>query len=76
MNASLDSHARIACALIVKDEWSSANGLVTHTMKIKRAAIEQRYLSQAEQVFNRGASTKDPLIVWESTTGQTADLQA
>ena len=52
VNAGLDSHARIACVLIVKDEWSCANGLVTHTLKIKRSAIEKRYRSQVEYAFS------------------------
>ncbi|MCZ6829303.1 MAG: AMP-binding protein [Gammaproteobacteria bacterium] len=66
VNADLDSHARIACVLVAKDEWASANGLVTHTLKIKRSAIEERYLSRVEKAFSCGASARDPLVMWES----------
>ena len=67
VNADLDSHARIACALIVKDEWNSTNGLVTHTMKIKRSAIEERYGKLAEDAFAEVVSVNDPLVIWESS---------
>jgi long-chain acyl-CoA synthetase len=66
MNADLDSHARIGAVLITQDEWSSANGLVTHTLKIKRSALEKRYRSLAEGAFDLGASAKVPLVIWES----------
>ena len=65
VNAELDSHAQIACALIVKDEWTSANGLVTHTMKIKRSALEARYGGLAEEAFGGDVSAKDPGVIWE-----------
>jgi long-chain acyl-CoA synthetase len=76
VNAELDSHARIACVLIVKDEWSSANGMATHTLKIKRSTIEKQYRSQVENAFSGGASVKTPLAIWESATDETISLQA
>jgi long-chain acyl-CoA synthetase len=76
VNADLDHHARIACVLIVEDEWNSANGLVTHTMKIKRGALEERYCSLAESAFSAGASVKDPLVMWESGADRSGGLQA
>ena len=76
VNAELDSHARIACVLIAKDEWSSANGMATHTLKIKRSAIEKQYRSQVENAFSSGASVKNPLAIWESATDETICLQA
>jgi long-chain acyl-CoA synthetase len=76
VNAELDSHARIACVLIVKDEWSSANGMATHTLKIKRSTIEKQYRSQVENAFSGGASVKTPLAIWESAADETICLQA
>ena len=75
VNADLDGHARIACVLVVKDEWSSPNGLMTHTLKIKRSPIEKRYRSQVEYAFSCGASAKDPLLIWEVDAEETARVQ-
>jgi long-chain acyl-CoA synthetase len=69
VNEDLESHARIACAIVSKDVWTSENGLVTHTMKIKRSAIEKRYHQLAEEAFTRGTSLKDPAVMWEAELG-------
>jgi len=65
VNAEIDSHIRIACVIVSAQDWSSENGLVTHTLKIKRAALEGRYGAVAERAFLSGASPKKPLIVFE-----------
>jgi len=66
LNETLGSHARIACALVSKDAWTSENGLVTHTLKIKRSSIEKRYHELAEKSFSHGASLKEPAVLWEA----------
>jgi long-chain acyl-CoA synthetase len=71
-NDELDNHAKIACVIISEDEWTSANGLVTHTLKIKRSTLEQHYFSLTEAAFASGASAKNPLVIWEGR----ADLNA
>jgi len=43
LNASLEPHERLSHAILVDDEWTSANGLLTPTLKIVRAAIESLY---------------------------------
>jgi long-chain acyl-CoA synthetase len=65
INAELDGHERIACVIISAQEWNSGNGLVTHTMKIKRTALEKRYGDMAEKAFATGASVKAPLLMFE-----------
>ena len=65
INAGLDSHARIACVILSDQNWNAENGLVTHTMKIKRAALEKHYGALAEKAFSSGASVKEPLVVFE-----------
>ena len=67
INAELDSHLRIACVIISDQDWNAENGLVTHTMKIKRAALEEHYGQMAERVFTSNASSATPLIAHEST---------
>jgi long-chain acyl-CoA synthetase len=63
VNAGLDTHARVACVVVSGEDWNSENGFVTHTLKIKRAALEKHYGSIAEGSFNKGASIRDPLII-------------
>jgi long-chain acyl-CoA synthetase len=67
-NEELDSHAKIACVIVSNEEWTSANALATHTLKIKRSSLEKRYAAQAEAAFSKGASPKTPLVIREGHT--------
>ena len=59
VNAHLESHERLAHILIVGDEWTPENGLLTPTLKLKRDQIEARY--QARFARDLGAA-----VAWES----------
>jgi long-subunit acyl-CoA synthetase (AMP-forming) len=48
VNAVLEDHEKLSHAVLVKDLWTTDNGYLTPTMKIKRNVIEQRYLPRAE----------------------------
>jgi len=37
----------------VADEFSAADGTLTHTMKVRRRAIEERYREQIENLYAR-----------------------
>ena len=65
VNSELESHAKIACVIVSAQDWSTENGLATHTMKIKRASLEARYGEVAESAFSSGASVEEPLVVYE-----------
>jgi long-subunit acyl-CoA synthetase (AMP-forming) len=58
-NKHLESHERLSGMIIVDDEWTTENGLLTPTLKIKRDDLEARYRSVVE---------KDRIkpIAWES----------
>jgi long-chain acyl-CoA synthetase len=71
VNDDLDSHAKIACVIVSVNEWTAADGLVTHTLKIKRSALEKRYDALADSAFSSGASINKPLIIWESVSDST-----
>jgi long-chain acyl-CoA synthetase len=43
VNPKLDSHERIHNFVVVKEDWTVENKLLTPTMKIKRNAIEKLY---------------------------------
>ena len=43
VNPKLEKHEKIHNIIIVKEEWTIENNLLTPTMKIKRNAIEKIY---------------------------------
>lgn len=67
INQTLENHARIAALIISKDDWCPENGLVTHTLKIKRSALEERYRKMAEGALAEGASTDKPRVLREAS---------
>ncbi|MBE2249124.1 MAG: AMP-binding protein [Myxococcus sp.] len=48
INARLDSHEQLETLVLVTDEWTAENGLLTPTLKLKRAAIEKKYGPQVD----------------------------
>jgi long-subunit acyl-CoA synthetase (AMP-forming) len=57
-NAHLESHEQLSNFFIANEEWTTENGLLTPTLKVKRDELEARYLSAISQTFDRK-------IVWE-----------
>jgi long-chain acyl-CoA synthetase len=43
VNEALESHERLARVVVVNDEWTIENDLLTPTMKIKRNRVEAKY---------------------------------
>jgi long-subunit acyl-CoA synthetase (AMP-forming) len=60
VNAELDHHERLAKVVIISDEWSIENGLLTPTMKLKRNAIEDKYAPRVDDWYE----SKDK-VLWE-----------
>jgi long-chain acyl-CoA synthetase len=58
-NRHLESHERLSGVIIVDDEWTTENSLLTPTLKIKRDELEARYSSLVD------ASPGKP-VAWES----------
>jgi long-chain acyl-CoA synthetase len=48
VNADLEHHERIAKLIILKEEWTIENGVLTPTLKIKRNIIDSKYQDQYE----------------------------
>jgi long-chain acyl-CoA synthetase len=55
VNTALDPHERLQLLAVTHDEWTIAAGLLTPTLKIKRAAIEARYRAFVDRWYG----TKD-----------------
>ena len=58
-NKHLESHERLSNIVIVDDEWTTENGLLTPTLKVKRDKLEARYRSLVDRKLGRP-------VVWES----------
>lgn len=59
VNKNLESHERMSTMVIVNDEWTIENELLTPTMKVKRGELEQKYSELIAQQFPEQ-------IAWES----------
>lgn len=58
INKSLESHARVGHIIVLKDEWTVDNGLLTPTLKFKRHELESRFKPFYEAKHSSS-------IVWE-----------
>ena len=43
VNSSLDKHENIACLVIIADQWTIDSGIMTPTLKVKRAKLDEVY---------------------------------
>lgn len=59
MNAAFDPHERVDKLLVVSEEWTAENGLLTPTLKLRRALIEERYAERVPKLMER-----DGRVVW------------
>ncbi|HMQ61055.1 MAG TPA: AMP-dependent synthetase, partial [Flavilitoribacter sp.] len=60
INESLASFERIYTVVIVKDDWTIENGILTPTLKIKRNAVSNYYEPYLQDWIEKKES-----IVWE-----------
>ena len=58
VNASLESHEKMSNVVIVNDEWTTENDLLTPTLKVKRDKLEEKYSPVVSQNFSE-------TVVWE-----------
>ncbi|HMM84646.1 MAG TPA: AMP-binding protein [Azohydromonas sp.] len=59
VNAALDPHERLGCAVVMTTAWTVDNGFVTPTFKVRRGRIEQAYAAHYERWTEAGTA-----VVW------------
>lgn len=58
-NARLESHERLSNLVVAKDEWTTENGLLTPTLKLKRSELEDRYRDLIGRTFSGRIAWED-----------------
>ena len=53
INGKLEKHAQIGALVVSRTAWVQENGVLTHTLKIKRDAVADRYAGELEQAGDR-----------------------
>ncbi|MBP5795611.1 MAG: hypothetical protein J6W07_02070, partial [Bacteroidales bacterium] len=52
VNESLAPHEQIKREQLAADDWSVANGLLSQTLKLKRKALNAKYASLIESIYD------------------------
>ncbi|MEM7372918.1 MAG: AMP-binding protein [Bacteroidota bacterium] len=61
VNPSLEHHEQLQKLVVVKDNWTPENGVLTPTLKIKRSVIDDRYQNSYEKWYDGGKG-----VIWEN----------
>lgn len=60
LNKALDKHEKIKKVVVMKDEWTIDNNLLTPTLKVKRNILEGRHQGSYQSWYN-----KEGNVIWE-----------
>jgi long-chain acyl-CoA synthetase len=60
VNAQIPNYERLAFMAVARDRWSVEGGLLTPTLKLKRAAIEERYAPELDRWYASGRK-----VIWQ-----------
>ncbi len=52
INTTLDAHGKIDKVVVLQEEWTLENNLLTPSFKIKRNEIEKRYTAFYQQWYD------------------------
>lgn len=61
LNRNLEAHERLQFIVVCTDEWTVESGLVTPTLKVKRAKVEEAYSDHVEAWQQQGQP-----VVWQA----------
>jgi long-chain acyl-CoA synthetase len=61
VNAELESYEKMEKVVVMKNDWSIENGLMTPTMKVKRNEVEKIHVPKYPTWYH----TKEATVIWE-----------
>jgi long-chain acyl-CoA synthetase len=70
VNAELDPHERVMFLVVAEEAWTVANGLLTPTLKMKRAVLEDRFLALVNTWKEQGRR-----VVWQGVPEAPAEVR-
>jgi long-chain acyl-CoA synthetase len=70
VNARLEAHEKLRFIVVTDDPWTVENGLITPTLKLKRALLESRYAENFADWFSQGKP-----IVWHTGSASGSSQQ-
>ena len=59
INGQLEPHERIAGVIICATPWSVENGVLTHTLKVKRDCVAEVFQDEIEAIASAVAESRD-----------------
>ncbi|MFM7485759.1 MAG: hypothetical protein ACKO13_02450, partial [Cytophagales bacterium] len=62
VNADLESYEKMEKVVVMKNDWSIENGLMTPTMKVKRNEVEKIHVPKYPSWYH----TKEATVIWEA----------
>ena len=60
INQLMEDYEKLECAVILKEDWTIENGLITPTLKVKRIEVEKIFLQNYPKWYRERA-----VVVWE-----------
>jgi long-chain acyl-CoA synthetase len=60
LNSGLDPHEQLEKVVVLTDEWTTENGMLTPTMKLRRSAIENKYNPNLDAWYGQ-----KPQVLWQ-----------
>lgn len=64
INATLERHAQIGAVLVAREPWTIENGILTHTMKVRRERVLDRFGKTIDAVAVNIHGGNDMMIEW------------
>ena len=53
LNANLARFEKLKKVMLIAEEFSPENGTLTHTMKVRRRAVEDRYRARIDELYSQ-----------------------
>lgn len=62
INSNFAAHEQIKAFRLVTDEWTSANGLLSPTLKVKRNILREKYKGLISEIYGKESASSNPLF--------------